>query len=216
MTKCERLFEVDMGDFVGCLKDVTWKAYSKHDQNKAPLLVCAECAKDFAHYGARVEEMTQVEVLQAKIAGFDADAKNHEREKQDAYEQGMMQREGPDELSEKHQEAWHRLEDRMHSNTCGELDSDIRILMHALTILRGRLAVRSEKIQELYARLEKEASKPIPMIKLDDGMARLLTLEKVVRSVREQRDDWMKFDREAEISYGHAVECLTFALDDKT
>jgi chromosome segregation ATPase len=204
-----------MGDFVGCIKDVTWKAYSKRDQNKDPLLVCSECAKDFAHYGARVEEMTQVEILRAKIAGLEADAKNHERDKQEAYEQGMMQREGPDELSEKHQEAWHRLEDRMRSNTCGELDSDLHTLMHALTILRDRLAVRNEKIQELYARLEKEAMKPIPMLKLDDGLARLLTLERVVSSVREQRDDWMKFDREDEISYGYAVECLTFALDEK-
>jgi hypothetical protein len=158
--------------------------------------------------------MTQVDALQARVAELEAQEKAHEREKQDAYEQGLMQREGPDDLSEQQQGAWHRLEDRLQSNTCGDLDSDIRILRHALTILRGRLAVRSEQIEDLRSRLEVEISKPIPMFKMDDVSARLLTLEKIVASVRNQRNDWKEFDSEDEISYGYAIDCLNFALDD--
>ena len=84
-----------------------------------------------------------------------------EQELQDAYEAGLMQREGPDELSEEHTAAWHRIEDRQHKNAIGDrdLDNDIRILMHALTLLRDRLAVRSEKLREKESKwkLPKEA-----------------------------------------------------------
>ena len=74
----------------------------------------------------------------------------YERDIQDAYEAGLMEREGPDELSETHIAAWHRIEDRQHKNAIGDqdLDNDIRTLMHALTVLRDRLAVRSEKLRE--------------------------------------------------------------------
>jgi len=79
-----------------------------------------------------------------------------EQDLQDAYEAGLMQREGPDELSEEHTAAWYRIEDRQHSNTIEDssLDNDIRILMHALTLLRDRLAVRSEKVEKLWTLLD--------------------------------------------------------------
>jgi hypothetical protein len=74
----------------------------------------------------------RVKELEAQVLELEEDAKYHLGREQEAYESGLMQREGPAELSEDQQAAWHRLEDLMHTNALGVVDGDVRILMHAL------------------------------------------------------------------------------------
>jgi hypothetical protein len=105
---------------------------------------------------------------EARVKDLEQEAKRHESEVQDAYEEGLMQRDGPDELTEAQTAAWRRLEDLMHDNALGAVDGDVRILMHALTHLRDRLAVRGEKIQELEAKVRDLTPAPLEPVTLAD------------------------------------------------
>lgn len=139
-TSFNQILAVELIEAKQRIKDLESKCSSEGEK---ALKESLESAWGLAMKRAR-QERDLVEVELTDLKAF------REQDLQDAYEAGLMQREGPDELSEEHTAAWYRIEDRQHKNAIGDqdLDNDIRILMHALTILRDRLAVRSEKLRQ--------------------------------------------------------------------
>ena len=92
--------------------------------------------------------------LRARISELDS---ARERDMQEAYEQGLTQRDGPDELTEEQRDVLALTYDKHMAGSYAEHGDDVSTLHCIITQLENRLSARSARVAELER--ERDAEK---------------------------------------------------------